>query len=96
MNHPDFTPRNVAKFVVVAVIAGNVSRFTETKLTEYTALEEDTLTGEIIGGTVGWFVSSQLKPYTDKAVDKTADYLAIKRAVRKERQAQKEALDKKD
>lgn len=92
----DFTPRNVAKFVVKAAIAGKTAQFTEKTITDYTALDEDNFIVDITGGVVGWWLSDMLKPYTDKAVDKTADFLAAKRAAYKAKKIQKEVAQKED
>jgi hypothetical protein len=82
MTH-EFTPRNVAKFVVKAIVAGKTAQITENALTDYTSLEEDSMAVDIAGGVVGWYVSDKLKPITDAAVDKTADFIVTKREARK-------------
>jgi hypothetical protein len=77
-----FTPRNVAKFVVTAIIAAKTSDYAEDAITEHTSLESDTLTVEIGSRVIGWFVADKLKPHTDMVVDKTADYVTAKREAR--------------
>lgn len=74
-----FTPRNVAKFVAQAIVAGKTAKLTEKAITDHTRFEEDDMIVDIGGHLVGWYVSSKLKPVTDAAVDKTADwYIAQK------------------
>lgn len=79
MNHPDFTTRNVAKFVVKAIVAARTAKLAEDVITDYTRFEEDDMIVDISTGLAGWYVSDKLKPYTDKMVDKTADFIAAKR-----------------
>ena len=81
--HAEFTVRNVAKFVAKAIVATKTAQLTEDALTDYTALEEDSMTVDIMGGVAGWFVSDKLKPVTDAMVDKTADFITAKREARK-------------
>lgn len=82
MENPKFTPRNVAKFVVKLAVAGRVAQFTENTITDYTRFEDDDFIVEASSHLVGWLVSDKLKPYTDKMVDKTADFIVEKRANR--------------
>jgi hypothetical protein len=79
MESPDFTPRNVAKFVVKAIVAGRAAQLAEDAITDYTRFEEDDMIVDISTSVIGWYVSDKLKPYTDKMVDKTADFIAAKR-----------------
>lgn len=74
-----FTPRNVAKYVVQAVIASKVSDFAEDTIVEHTKFEEDDMIVDIASHVIGWGVSAKLKPYTDIAVDRTADFIVAKR-----------------
>lgn len=73
MEHIDFTPRNVAKHVVKAAIAFKVSRTVKHKINDYAGYDTDNFIVDQTGFVVGWYVSDKLKPYTDKAVDWTAD-----------------------
>jgi hypothetical protein len=79
MNTKEFTARNASKYVVSAVVKLKVSRFTKDALTDYTSLEEDDNVVDIAGFLVGWYVSDKLRPITDTAVDKTADFVSAKR-----------------
>jgi hypothetical protein len=88
MTMPEFTPRNVAKFVAKAIVAGKTAQMTENALVDYTSLEEDSMTVDIAGGVVGWYVSDKLKPVTDAMVDKTADFVVARKNAR---QAKKNA-----
>jgi hypothetical protein len=83
MTNEIFTPRNVAKFVVKSIVAAKTAQITEDALVDYTSLEEDSMAVDITGAVVGWYVSDKLKPVTDAAVDKTADFIAAKREARK-------------
>lgn len=80
-----FTPRNAAKFVVTSIIKVKAAQKTEDLITDYTQFEEDDLVVDITGGLVGWWVGDKLKPYTDKMVDKTADFIVAKREQMKDR-----------
>lgn len=74
-----FTPRNVAKYAVKFIVAARVAQVAENTITDYTRFEEDDMIVDISSSVVGWYVSDKLKPYTDKMVDKTADFIAEKR-----------------
>lgn len=75
-----FTPRNVAKYVVKAIVAGKTAQLTEQAITDHTQFDEDDLVVDITGTVVGWYVASKLKPYTDVMVDKTADWINARKA----------------
>lgn len=75
----DFTPRNVAKYVAQAIVAGKTAQLTEDAIVDHTRFEEDDMIVDISSHLVGWFVASKLKPVTDRAVDVTADFIAAKR-----------------
>jgi hypothetical protein len=79
---PDFTPRNVAKFVVRTVIHGKTAQITRELIVDHSDFENDDMTVRISGNLVGWYVSAKLKPHTDKMVDKTADFIVAKREAR--------------
>lgn len=68
---PDFTPSNVAKYVVTAAIQYKVSSVTEDAIVDYTHFEEDDFIVGIGSHVVGWGVAYKLKPITDRMVDKT-------------------------
>lgn len=71
---PAFTPRNVAKYVVKTIVHSVVEARAEDAIINHTRYEEGDLVVKLSSHTVGWFVSDKLKPYTDAAVDKTADW----------------------
>lgn len=77
-----FTARRVVKYVVRAAIHGQVSKVTQTAITDRTQFEEDDFVVEIAGNVVGWGVAKNLEPYTNKMVDKVADFVNEKRAAR--------------
>lgn len=83
MSDQPFTARNVAKFLVTSIVASKTSDLAAEALTDYTSLEEDSLAVSLGSKCIGWGFSSKVKPYTDAAVDKTADFVATKRANRK-------------
>lgn len=89
MTNEIFTPRNVTKFVIKSIVAAKTSQLTKDALVDYTSLEEDSMTVDIAGGVVGWYVSDKLKPVTDGAVDKTANFIAAKREARKAKKTAK-------
>lgn len=89
MSKLNFTPRNVAKFVLKSVVAGQAAKFTEHLITDYTQFDEDDMIVDIAGGVVGWYVSDKLKPVTDAIVDKTADFVTAKKESRKAKKTAK-------
>ena len=52
------------------------------KAIDYTRFEEDDIVTKIAPKVVGWYVSDKLKPVTDKAVDKAADFVNARREAR--------------
>jgi hypothetical protein len=82
----DFTPRNAAKFVVKAIVHSKVKHIAEDVITDYTRFEEDDVVVDISSHMIGWYVSSKLRPITDKMVDKTADFITAKREEMKAKQ----------
>lgn len=85
-----FTPRNVAKFVVKAVVAGKTAQVAEGVIADHTKFEKDDTIVDISSHLIGWYVSSKLQPVTDAMVDKTADFIAEKRAKRAAKKAASE------
>lgn len=78
-----FTPRNVAKYAVYAAVQHKTTKLTQDALDDYTSIDpEENFSARIGCNVVGWFVADKLKPHTDKLVDKTADFIATKRANR--------------
>lgn len=84
---PDFTPRNVAKYVVQATVQFRTTRLVKNAIVGHTSLEKDSTPVSLVSNVIGWGVSAKLKPHTDKMVDKTADFVADKR---EKRQAKKD------
>lgn len=85
-----FTGRNVAKYVVQAAIAAKTAKLSKDAIAEHTQFEEDDMIVDISGTVIGWYVGAKLKPVTDKVVDKTADFIAKKRAERAAKKATSE------
>ena len=79
----DFTPRNILKYVATGAISMKVASLTKDALVDHTRFDEDDIVVKIGSGVVGWGVAANLKPYTDKAIDKTADFVNVKREARK-------------
>jgi len=91
---PPFTPRNVAKMVVRATIQIKTAAFTRDAIANHTAFEATDTPVILVGGVTGWFVSEKVKPYTDLAVDKTADFVIDKREKRQARKSAKKTETK--
>lgn len=85
MMHHAFTARNVAKYVVMAAVQQKTAELTEDAIEDYVGFEEDNMFVGLGSNVVGWYVASKLKPYTDKMVDKTADFVTAKREARAEK-----------
>jgi hypothetical protein len=75
-----FTVRGATKWVVRSAIALKVTSLAKDAMVDYTALEEDSIAVKLGSKVIGSFVSTKLAPYSDKIVDKTADYVVAKRA----------------
>lgn len=86
----EFTARNAAKYAVKATVHSIVQNRTADTIVDYTRFEEEDLTVRISSHLVGWYVADKVKPVTDSMVDKTADFIAKKRA---ERAAKKETAE---
>lgn len=78
-----FTLRNATKFVVKCIVHGKTAQLAEDAIINHTRFEEDDKIVDISSHLVGWYVSDKLKPITDGAVDKAADFIVAKRAARK-------------
>jgi len=76
---PDFTARNVAKFIAKAIVLSKTSDLAEDVITDYTRFEEDDLVVDIGSKCIGWYVSNKLQPVTDMMVDKSADFITDQR-----------------
>lgn len=90
-NMPEFTARNVSKFIVTSIIAIKTADVAEDVITDHTRFEEDDLVVNVGSKLIGWFVADITKPTTDKVVDKTADFIATKRANRQAKKAAKKS-----
>lgn len=80
---PPFTPRNVAKMVVKTAVQLKTAAVTQRAIADHSSLESTDIPVRITGALVGWYVSEKVKPYTDLAVDKTADFVVEKRENRR-------------
>lgn len=78
-----FTTRNVAKFVVSAIIAGKTTKVTKQAIADRSQFEKDDMIVDVSGQLVGWYVAAKLKPVTDKVVDTTAATITVYRETRK-------------
>jgi hypothetical protein len=87
---PDFTARNVAKWLASSIVAMKTAEFAANTVTDYTNFEKDNMVVRLGSGCVGWLVSSTLEPVTDKAVDSTVDFVAKKWEARKARRNTKQ------
>ncbi len=83
MTSQPFTARNVTKFIVQSAVANYTAGLVHTTIIDNTDLEDDNFVVDLGSKVVGWGVASKLKPYTDRAVDKTADFVTSKREARK-------------
>lgn len=95
MTRTPVTPRLVAKKVAQALIAAQVARLTRTAISDYTRFDHDDIIVEVTSGTVGWLVSEQVAPVSDKIVDKASDFINTKRAARKAKKEQKKTQEEK-
>lgn len=83
MTHTPFNVRTVSKYVVTAAIAYKGADIAEDTLTEHTRFQEDDLIVVIGSKLIGWGIADTVKPFTDKMVDRTADFVTNKREARK-------------
>lgn len=90
MSSDDFTVRSISKFVVNSIVVMKSTELAKDAMTDYTSLDEDSIAVRIGSKVIGAAVGSRLKPYTDKAVDKTADFVVAKREARKAKKAAKQ------
>lgn len=85
MSKDDFTPRNVAKWLATSVIAHKTAKASSRIITDNTRFEEDDKIVEYPSHMIGWYVSSKLRPLSDKAVDATADWIAARREAKSDK-----------
>lgn len=81
--YPDFTPRNVAKFVAKAIVAKKTQELAADAIADHSRFEKDDMIVDISSSLVGWYVSDKLQPVTDWTVDKAADFINEKREARR-------------
>lgn len=82
-SQPTLTVRSVAKHVAESAVGLGASLLTVKTVDNYTGFEKDAFIVKLGAGAVGFIVAGKLKPYTDAAVDKTADFIVEKREGRK-------------
>lgn len=90
---PAFTARNVSKFIVTSIIAIKTADVAEDVITDHTRFEQDDLVVNLGSKLIGWCVADTAKPYSDKLVDKTADFITAKRENRKAKKAAKKSAE---
>lgn len=66
--------RKIAKKVAHMTVALNVASQVRTQVTEHSDVESDSIMLQIGAMVVGELVAAQTDPYTNAAVDKTADW----------------------
>lgn len=92
---PDLsTPRGLAKFVVTTTIQVKTSMVTRQAIADHSSADSTNLPVVVVGAVVGMYVSGLAKPYTDKAVDKTFDFVIAKRDARRTKKSQKTETQK--
>lgn len=77
-----FTARNVAKFLARSIVAAKTAQIAADTIADHTQFEKEDLTVQLSSGVISWYVTSKLEPVTDAMVEKTADFIADKRAKR--------------
>lgn len=72
-------PRQVAKWVVISAIDVATTKSVANAADNYTRFQKNNMLVQLGSGAVGMIVCANLKPVTDKFVDKTADFIIIQR-----------------
>lgn len=85
------TVRIVVKHVASSAIGMAASVFTVKTVDNYTGFEKDDFIVKLGAGVVGFVVATRTQPITDKAIDKTADFIITKREARKAKKTEKTA-----
>lgn len=67
------TKTDIAKMAVQMVVTAKASKLAEGQILQHTDLDPDGNSVSILSGIAGALVGLQLKPFTDKAVDKTVE-----------------------
>jgi hypothetical protein len=86
MEIPDVTPRTVAVYLIQGAISMKVTQIARDTMVDNTRFENDDIIVKLGSGAVGMVAAGIVKPHTEKAVDKIADYLVAKRKARKKAQ----------
>lgn len=89
MTEIELTPRTVTKFAVKMTVQVKVAALTRQAIADHSAYASTETPVVVAGAVVGLIVSEKVKPVTDKAVDKTFDFVANRREARKARKSQK-------
>lgn len=66
----------IAQFAVRMVVSANVSSVASTQIENHSDFDSDSTTNQVASAMIGWYAGIKLKPYTDKAVVKTRDFVA--------------------
>jgi hypothetical protein len=85
-NKRRITPRSATKYFAQSLVAIKVDRTVNNAVADHTRFRSDSLIVEALTGLVGWSVAGAVSPITDKAVDKTFDFVAEKWGQRKTKQ----------
>lgn len=88
-DRPEFTPRNVAKYLVQGTIQIRVTKLAKNVISDHTRFERDSTPVGLAANVIGWGVSARLKPHTDKMVDKTADFVIVQRVKLQDKKSKK-------
>lgn len=83
MNNP-FTIRNAAKFALKVIVSTKVKETSKDIISNQLDRDEDDNIVSIPAHMIGWYVSEKLEPITDGMVDKTADWLAARKAAKQD------------
>lgn len=75
-------PRTVAKWLILSVIDLKTTQIVRDTADNYTRFNRDSTAVNIGAGAIGMVVAHACMPVTDKIVDKTANFIAEKRAQR--------------
>ncbi|MGG6498823.1 UNVERIFIED_CONTAM: hypothetical protein NY603_38430, partial [Bacteroidetes bacterium 56_B9] len=67
------------------------TNFTRQAIADHTAMETTDTPVMLASSVVGWYVADKVKPHTDLAVDKTADFINAKREKRQARKSAKKS-----
>lgn len=63
----------IAKMAVQLVISAKTTAFARNQITDRTNMNPDGIPVTLTSQTIGWLVGVQVRPFTDKAVDKTIE-----------------------